>query len=225
MIRTNCLRTFYLNVLVTFTQYIHVIYWYIYVPWVIIIIARYKVSFFSRFLVLLSRYRNDNVFRVFNPHEYNASLMQENLELNEQQIQCLFLGMPNAKSNREILTRVTIVRHVWLVWIVNADQFQWWQTDVLDIVLLYVNGWLMFPNARMILVAPMLWTYENKISFRNTYRWTLDNELLYQTHLDCHRNRSLDRSKNLKKKCLLYLQLAYYVNFMKFHEKKTDSDE
>jgi len=39
-------------------------------------------------------------------------LMRENLKLNEEQIQCFFLSMPNAESNREILTRVTGVRHV-----------------------------------------------------------------------------------------------------------------
>lgn len=71
--------------------------------------------------------------------------------------------MPNAESKREILTRVTVVRYVRLARIINADQSQWRQADVLDIVLLYVNGRLMFANARVIFLAPMRWTYENKI--------------------------------------------------------------
>lgn len=61
------------------------------------------------------------------------------------------------------LTRVTVVRHVRLAWIVNADQSQWWQADILDIVLFYVNGRLVFADARVILLTPMRWAYENRI--------------------------------------------------------------
>lgn len=77
--------------------------------------------------------------------------------------------MPNAKPNREILTRVTVVRYVRMAWIVNADQSQWRQADVFDIVLLYVNGRLVFPDARMMLLAPVRWTYENKIDLISKY--------------------------------------------------------
>lgn len=87
----------------------------------------------------------------------------------------LFLGVPNVEPNREILTRVSVVRYVRLARIVNAVQSQWRQADVLDIVLLYVNGRLMFPNARMILLAPMRRAYENErlLSFRSVIieRW------------------------------------------------------
>lgn len=36
----------------------------------------------------------------------------------------LFPGVPNVEPNREILTRVTVVRYVRLARIVNADQSQ-----------------------------------------------------------------------------------------------------